>query len=271
MSSTDSHLQTAELDGVLTVTFARPEKYNAVTSEMLTGLRAAIEHFGASTELRVLLIRAEGKYFTAGMDIGSIDADISPSSGAQPSGIAFRRTYRRLHALFDELEAVEKPVVVAVQGPCLGVGVEMSLSCDFRLASESATFCLPEITHLAALPGSGGISRLTRVVGPHWARWLAMAGRTVDSRLARGMGLVHDVYPDELFAESVAEFVRDLTKIAPEALALAKLAIEAAVDTDRTTSRNIDRMANTILTGTAEHRAMVKGFLDRAARKKKPQ
>jgi enoyl-CoA hydratase/carnithine racemase len=246
--------------GVLTVTFTRDHKLNAVNPEMLDALRAAATDLAARDDLRVLVITAEGRYFTAGMDVMATGAELGLLAPEGMSGVEFRRNYRRLHQLFDEFEAIEKPVVVAAQGPCLGVGVELSVSCDFRLAGARATFGLPEITNLAVLPGSGGISRLTRLVGPHWARWLAMAAQTVDAEEARRIGLVHQVLPDEGFADGVAGFARHLAGLSREALGLAKLTIDAAAGGDRTTDRHVDRIANTLLVLSAEHRELRERF-----------
>ncbi len=170
----------------------------------------------------------------------------------------------RLHEIFDEIEAIEKPVVLAAQGPCLSIGVELSASCDFRLAATSAHFGLLEVPNLAVLSGSGGISRLTRIVGPHWARWIAMAAETVTAEEAVGMGYVHRVLPDEGFDEAVLDWCKKLITNSAEALGLAKVAIDAAVDSDRRTARNFDRLANTELLHSAEHRAKIEQFLKRS-------
>lgn len=99
-----------------------------------------------------------------------------------------------MHDLFDRIERVEKPVILAAQGPCLGGALELALSCDFRIAADVASFGFPELK-LAVLPGSGGISRTTRLVGPAWARWLVLAGQAVDAATAHRIGLVHAVVP----------------------------------------------------------------------------
>lgn len=247
----------SEDEGILTVTFTRDEKLNAVDDSMVDVLRQAVTATGDRADIRVLVIRGAGRYFTAGIDVSRFAA------GQVDSGIVLRRQYRRLHLLFDEIEAIEKPVIVAAQGPCLGFGVELAVSCDFRLATTRATFALPEITNLAVLPGSGGISRLTRLVGPHWARWLAMAAQPVDARQAQAIGLVHQVLPEEGFDDAVRHFASSLTALSPEALGLAKMTIEAAVGADRSTARNIDRMANTLLLGSDEHRQAVARFANR--------
>jgi enoyl-CoA hydratase/carnithine racemase len=253
-----------EQDGLLEIVFNRPEKYNAISPPMKAKLQEGVERFAARRDLRVLLIRAVGKYFTAGVEV---TPEISPDVGN--STLDGRAWYRRSwHLLFDELEAIEKPIVVAHQGPCLGGGLEMSLSCDFRFAAASATYALPEI-EIGALPGSGGISRLTRVAGPHWARWLAMAGESVDAAQALSMGLVHAVYPDEVFEEKVRAWCMKLSTRPYELLGLAKLSIELAADLDRTQARNVERIANSILFTGDEHKALVTAFLEKQAAKKK--
>jgi enoyl-CoA hydratase len=249
-------IRRTDADGVLTLTFTRDHKLNSVTDAMLDVMREAVRDLGDDETIRTLIITAEGRYFTAGKDISEM--------GEQPSsGVALRRNYRRLHELFDEMERLEKPVILAAQGPCLGIGVEMASSCDFRFASERATFGLPEVPNLAVLPGSGGVSRFTRIVGPHWGRWLAMAGETVTAEHAFTMGFVHRVLPDEGFHEAVQAWARKLIGNSAEALGLAKIAIEAAVDSDRRTARHIDRMANTQLLQTREHLDKIAAFNSR--------
>jgi enoyl-CoA hydratase/carnithine racemase len=256
-------LLTREHDGVFEVTFNRPEKYNAISDGMLEALRAAIDTFGSRRDLRVLLLRAVGKYFSAGVEISP---DISPDVDGTLDGRAWYR--RKFHALFDEFEAVEKTIVAAHQGPCLGGGLELSLSCDFRLAAASARYGLPEID-IGALPGSGGVSRLTRIVGPHWTRWLVMAGEQVSAEEAQRIGFVHAVYPDEEFETRVQAFCSKMARQPYEVLGLAKLSIELAVDLDRAQARNVERISNSILFTGAEHKALVQAFMERQAAKRK--
>ena len=257
--SVDDQIRRDDADGIITLTFTRDHKLNAVSDEMLDVMRVAVADLGDEESNRALVITAEGRYFTAGKDIGQMGEH-------SPSGVALRRNYRRLHELFDELERIEKPIILAAQGPCLGVGVEMSASCDFRFASERAIFGLPEIPNLAVLPGSGGVSRLTRIVGPHWARWMAMAGENITAQHALTIGLVHQVLPDEGFHDAVQAWARTLISNSGEALGLAKIAIDAAVDSDRRTARHIDRMANTQLLQSREHIEKIEAFRSRSKR-----
>jgi enoyl-CoA hydratase len=274
----------ADADGIVTLTFTRPEKLNAVSPQMWNFIRATLDEFAGRDDLRALVITAEGRYFTAGNDQVERD-DLLGRSGPpiwfregvnidEILKINIRREYRRLHLLFDEFEAVEKPIIVAIQGRCLGVGVEMGVSCDFRLASDQASFWVPEIVRVGALPGSGGISRLTRLVGPHWARWLSMAGQEVSAELALTMGLVHAVYPAETFATDVRAFARQLIEIPADLLGAAKIGIDMAADVDRTSARNFDRLANTIfLTSPGylqQKRDFERGSSERSQRRAEP-
>jgi enoyl-CoA hydratase len=247
--------------GVLTVTFTRDEKLNAVTPDMLDALRVAVTDLGEDEQARVLVITAEGRHFTAGMDITTLAAQ----GGGE--GNVLRRSYRRLHLLLDEIEAIEKPVVLAAQGPCRGFGLELAASCDFRICSDRTVFGLPEIANLAVLPGSGGISRLTRLIGPHWTKWIAMAGREVDAEQALSIGLVHEVHAEEDFAAAVRELAAGLVALSGEALGLAKVGIAAAASADRGSARDFDRVANTLLLKTPEHRAQIEAFTGRAGKR----
>ncbi|MGE0141307.1 MAG: enoyl-CoA hydratase/isomerase family protein [Ilumatobacteraceae bacterium] len=259
MSELDDQIRRTDIDGIITLTFTRDQKLNAVSDHMVAVIDRAVTDLGDHESNRALIITAEGRYFTAGKDIGQMGEHAA-------SGVALRRNYRRLHEVFDEMERIEKPVILAAQGPCLGVGVEMGSSCDFRFATPRTTIGLPEVPVLAVLPGSGGISRFTRLVGPHWARWVAMAGQHVDAELARTIGWIHHIFPEETFHDDVQAWTRELIGLSPEALGLAKIAIDAAVDSDRRTARHIDRMANTQLLNTREHQDKIAAFVARSKR-----
>jgi enoyl-CoA hydratase/carnithine racemase len=252
-----------DTDGIVTLTLNRPDKLNAVSNSMLDIIRKAVRDLAEDDSLRVMVITAVGKYFTAGGDIAALPVgDVGPGV----SGSEFRRNYRRLHELFDEIEAIEKPVILAAQGPCLGIGVELSASCDFRIASSNAKFGLPEVRSVATLPGSGGISRLTRLIGPHWVKWMAMACQNINAQQALAAGLVHAVYePDELQTQ-VRALALDLMSQPAEAVGVAKIVIDAAANSDRTTARDIDRLANTHLVLHEEHWGRVEAFRARSHR-----
>lgn len=253
---TDPVLLIAETDGVLHVTFNRPEKYNAINLEMWQGLHSATMMLRDRDDLRALLLTANGKYFSAGIDLHS---PLAPDP-ALSSPSDFRRWYRQgtgsLHGIGDEWEAIEKPVTVAFQGPCLGGALELSLCADFRLATSNARLGLPEIA-LGGIPGSGGTSRLVRLAGPHWARWMVLANKQIEAEQARTIGLIHDVLPAEGFEAASVDFCRSLAALPREAFAAGKLAIELAADLGRTQGRNVERMAVSGLVQGDEYKTMM--------------
>ena len=253
----ESHGAITEDDGIISVTLDRPNKLNAISPEITGMFWEAARALADRPDLRVMVIAATGKYFSAGIDLAAVPGD--RRNGKLPSDIAYRRVYREHHLLYDEFEAIEKPIILAVHAPCLGAAVEMAGSCDFRFASTDAYFELPEI-RLGVLPGSGGTSRITRLVGPHWGKWMAMAGQRVGAEQAKTIGLVHDVFPPETFQEQVTEFARKLVAIPTEALGVAKLVVDMVADVDRTSQRHIERIANSPLNASDEFEAATAQF-----------
>ena len=245
MTVTDQALR-EDKDGVAIVTLNRPEKLNAISLAMREVIFGAVEDLRDRDDLRVLLIRAKGRFFTAGVDIAESGTAGGESRAAQTM-INVRRDYRRgLHIFLDEMEAVEKPIVMAIHAPCLGLGVEMAGAVDFRLAADSARFGLPEID-IGVLAGSGGTSRFTRLCGPGWGKWLNMAGEQIDARTALMAGFVQAVHPDETFEEEVWAFCQRLQSRPLEVQGVAKLAVELAWDLDRSQARHVERIVNTPL------------------------
>ena len=241
------HLLTEEDGAIFIVTLNRPEKLNVLGGQLLPMFEQALHHFRDTAALKVMLVRATGRYFSAGADLR--DGDPDPSAlGATGSAIreAHRLKLHGMHRIYDEMEAIEKPIVAAHHATCVGGGLELSLSCDFRLAAQSARYAFPE-GRFGVLPASNGVSRLARIVGTHWTRYLVMANLTVNADRALIMGLVHDVFPDETFGEDVMRFCRHLAEQNGEQMGTAKLAIELAHDVGLAQARNVERLANSAL------------------------
>jgi enoyl-CoA hydratase len=259
--SEEPHLLTQEDGPILIVTLNRPEKLNALGGALMKLFIAAVHHFRDTQELKVMLIRATGRYFCAGADMLSGDPE---GSGKANTATAIRETHRlKLNGMqrtYDEMESIEKPFVVAHHATCVGGGLEMSLSCDFRLAAKSARYSFPE-GKFGVLPASNGVSRLTRIVGTHWARYLIMANLPVDADRALTMGLVHEVWPDEGFQEKALEFCRHVAKQNAEQMGAAKIAIELSRDVGLAQARNVERMANSALMLNPEYRAGIEKYV----------
>lgn len=248
MTDTEAPHLLVEQDGaILIATLNRPDKLNALSAQTMSLFEQALHQFRDTPELKVLLVRATGRYFCSGADLRG--GDNRRSEGA-PSASRIRENHRLglhgMHRIYDEMEAIEKPIVVAHHAMCMGGGLELSLSCDFRLAARSARYAFPE-GKMGVIPASNGVSRLTRLVGTHWARYLIMANLPVDAERALLMGLVHEVFPDESFDQDVIGFCRHLAAQNGEQMGTAKLAIELARDVEKAQARNIERLANSAL------------------------
>jgi len=235
-------------EGIIVATLNRPDKLNAITPQMMELLTEAVLRFRDSEDLKVMLIRATGRYFSAGADLrAGGQKKISPT---RHTARGIRENHRlnlnNMQQLWDEMEHIEKPFVVAHHAMCVGGGLELSLSCDFRLAAKSAGYAFPEGL-FGVLPASNGVSRLTRMCGPHWARWLIMANKPAPADMAFTMGLVHQVFPDETFEQEVMDFCRHLTKQNPEQMGAAKVAIELCAEVGPEMGRHVERMANSAL------------------------
>jgi enoyl-CoA hydratase/carnithine racemase len=270
MTQAPALLTEATEDGVLIATLNRPDKLNAINRETMELLTEAVLRLRDTHDLKVMLIRATGRYFSSGADLrgGEEQKKISPT-GKTASGIRenHRLNLNNMQQLWDEMEHIEKPIVAAIHAPCVGGGLELALSCDFRIAAKSAAFAFPEGL-FGVLPASSGVSRLTRICGPHWARWLIMANQKADADKAHVMGLVHDVLPDEGFDQAALDFCRHLTKNNPEQMGAAKVAIELCAELGRDSARHVERMANSALMLNPDYQAAIAKYVSGVGAKK---
>lgn len=255
------HLLVKEDGAIIICTLNRPEKLNALTDQTMELFEAALNHFRDSPALKVMLIRATGRYFSAGADLREAGQGGGPphTKGSQIRE-QHRRKNRGMHRIYDEMEHIEKPIVVAHHATCVGGGLELSLSCDFRLAAKSAQYSFPEGL-FGVLPASNGVSRLTRICGTHWARYLIMANMKVPADRALIMGLVHEVFPDETFEENVMQFCQHLAKQNAEQMGTAKIAIEMARDVGLEQARHVERLANSALMLSPDYLAGMERYI----------
>ncbi len=243
-------------DAIAVLTLSRPATLNSWNQKMRDELREAVRDLVADDALRVLVITGEGRAFSAGEDVRGMQ-------GLTELGTrGFRRVVRDIHNVFDELEAIEAPVIAAINGVAAGGGLELALSCDFRIASETAKLGFPE-NNVGLIPGSGGCSRLVKLVGIARAKRLVMSGEMIEARRALEMGLVEEVFPAEELLPKTMAFARQLAEKAPLALGLAKLVLNACANVDPGTGRHLERLGQSILKRTEDHEEGAKAFVEK--------
>ena len=196
-------------DGVLIITINRPSKLNSMTLEMLDLISQYLEEAKRDSNTKAVLFKGAGdRAFCAGADITQFPT--LTTIGARKVSEAGHRTYLKI-------QDVQKPVIAAINGYCLGGGNELIQFCDFRLASTKARFSQPEV-NLGLIPGWGGTYMLPKIVGPTAAMDLILTGRRIDAEEAKSIGLVTHVYSVEEFDAKVDEFVKALVEGPPIAI-----------------------------------------------------
>lgn len=249
-------LKLAREDGIALLTLNRPDTLNSWNQKMRDELREAVRALAADETLRVLVITGEGRAFSAGEDVRGM------KGLAEIGTRGFRRVARDIHNVFDELEAMEAPVIAAINGVAAGGGLELALSCDFRFAADSAKLGFPE-NRVGLIPGSGGCSRLVKLVGIARAKRLVMSGEMIEARRALETGLVEELFPAQELLPGTMAFARQLAEKAPLALGLAKVVLNACANVDPDTGRQLERLGQSILKKTEDHEEGARAFVEK--------
>jgi len=222
------------------ITINRPEKHNAISLQTLDELHTAVDFATGDGDVRVIAITgAGGKAFASGSDLNEVaDRDLKKALEPIVQGLA------------QQLEDTPKPTIAAIDGICMGGGLEIALGCDLRICTPRSRFATPE-GKLGIIPGGGATARLPRIIGRGWAMEMMLMGEPIDADRALQIGLVtRIVKPDEVmnevkrmsdhlasFAPFVPQFMKAMVHKGMEAslagaLALEKFAQGALVQTD---------------------------------------
>ena len=230
-------------DGIAHLRFSRPDKFNSFTPEFWRELPAAVNDISDNARARVIVLSAEGKHFTAGMDIsvfmqGALDA---PPANRFVAAEAMRFTVKALQDTFSALEQARMPVLCAVQGGAVGAGVDLVTACDCRYASADAFFCVQE-TAIGMTADVGTFPRLAKVIPEGWARQMAYTAERVPAAKAKEIGLVNEVFDShEALLEGVMEIARKIAAHSPLAVSGSKRLINYA--RDHSTDDTLDYIA----------------------------
>jgi len=212
---------------VALLTIDRPEVHNALDFETSDALVAAWERFRDDDQLWVAILTGAGeRSFCAGADLRGVGDFYKSLTSSQ----RLRRSELTpgLGGITKNL-SIDKPIIAAIGGHCLAGGLEIALACDLRIASENASFGLPEVTR-GIIPGAGGTQRLPRLIGPERALDLIMTGRRIDAHEAERIGIVGRVVAGEQLQEEAMKTAQMISQNGPLAVRAAKAAVWRGLD-----------------------------------------
>jgi len=217
-----SELVALELGRVAHLELANPP-LNLFTGELVLQLRDALRAIETADDVRAVVVSGRGeRAFSAGSHVGEFE---------DQAGEAGRDRHQLDQDVWSRLAELPMPTIAAIEGHCLGGGLELALCCDIRIASETARLGLPEVK-LAVIPGSGGTQRLPRVVGATRAKELILTGRVLTAREAGTIGLVNRVVPAGGAVAAARELGSEIAARGPVAVREAKRLIDTALDRD---------------------------------------
>jgi 2-oxoglutaroyl-CoA hydrolase len=233
-------------DAVATITLDVPGKFNRVSMTARDQLSAVFAELDRDDAVAFVVLTGAGGAFTAGGDIAGF----------------LQRSPWEVSQLAKNVAAPErcsKPVIARLDGYVFGVGLELALACDFRLAAEGVQLGLPEVT-IGMIPGSGGTQRLARLVGLGRAKDIVMRGRRIAAEEALALGLVTEVVPATELDGAVARLVEELSRHSPLALAMAKRVLNTAYDGPLHLGLELEGLAYGLLRQTHDFREGVEAF-----------
>lgn len=231
----------------------RPKAMNALNNETLLEIKSAIEEIKADPSVDVVIITGAGKAFVAGADI-SFMQNLTAIEGRAFGALG--------QEVFRMIEAIEKPVIAAVNGFALGGGCELAMCCDFRIASTSAKFGQPEVG-LGITPGFGGTQRLPRLVGTGMAKQLLYTADIIDAVEALRIGLVNSVIEPEELMEYVKKIAKRIASKAPVAVRLCKVAAGEGMQVDIDRSMTIEADVFGLCFATTDQKEGMTAFVEK--------
>lgn len=209
-------------DGIAVVTISRPKAMNALNTRFFQEMDDYIAAIKNDNNVKIMVITGEGKAFVAGADIAEM------VNKNKEEGSAFSRLGQ---ATFRSLEKLDIPVIAAINGFALGGGLELTMACDFRIASTKAKFGQPEVS-LGLIPGYAGTQRLSRLIGQGDALYLLMTADMIGAEDALRIGLVQKIFEPEVLMEETLKIAKNITSKGPKAVKLIKQVVRKGLTID---------------------------------------
>ncbi|MCB9081733.1 MAG: enoyl-CoA hydratase/isomerase family protein [Lewinellaceae bacterium] len=241
-------------DQVARITLNRPTVFNSFNRAMALALQEALDQCAAEPGIRAVLLIGAGKAFCAGQDLNEVIGEGAPSFETILG--------EHYNPIIEKMRALEKPIVVGVNGVAAGAGANIALAGDILIASEHASF-IQAFSRIGLVPDSGGTFFLPRLVGWHRATALMMLGDKIDALEAQAMGMVYRVVPAEKFADEAWALATRLAAMPTRALGLTKRALNCSMTYDLDRQLALELEFQTLAGQTADYREGVQAFLEK--------
>jgi enoyl-CoA hydratase len=239
--------------GAVTVLTVDHPPVNALHPDLAAALRSHLDEIGDDPEIRAVVLAGAGKHFMAGGDIAyfkTLDRHRA------------ERYVLAIQSMQDVISTLPQPVIAAIDGTCLGGGLELAMACDVRIAAEHAIFGLPEVT-LGIIPGAGGTQNLARLVGVGQAKRLLLSGERVDAAEALRLGLVEEVVASGAALDVALALARRIARNAPLAVAAAKRAINLGLGASPLDGQRIEASLFAPLAASEDFSEGIAAFFER--------
>lgn len=238
-------------DGVAVVRINRPEARNALNTATRKEIAAHFDALAEDESVRVIVLTGDETAFAAG-------ADVKEFATAGPVDMMKRRNHR----YFTAVQQVPQPVIAAINGFCLGGGLELAMNCDILVVGEGAQLGQPEV-RVGIMPGAGGTQRLTRAVGKFVAMRMCLTGKPITGEEAFRFGLASDCVPDAEVFESALKMAKSLAKLPPLALQSVKESILSTEHTSLEAGLALERKSFQVLFASDDKAEGVQAFVDK--------
>ena len=234
------------------ITINRPKKYNAISLATLEELEEALDSLANDDNIKVIAFTGEGKKaFASGSDLSEVK-DRSFKKALEPI----------IQGLADKMEKTPKPIIAAINGICMGGGLEVALACDLRVASTNAVFATPE-GKLGIIPGGGATARLPRIVGRGWGMEMLLMGDAINAEKALKIGLVTRVFPEEDLISEVSKMSEQLSLFAPFVPRTIKAIVNFGMDGSLASALMFEKYAQGALVQTEDKKEGINAFLEK--------
>ena len=234
------------------ITLNRPQAMNALSSKLVAEMVSALNEFERDDEVRCLVIAGNERAFSAGADIKEM---------AEMTAVQMTMT-GHFFPLWDKVGRYPKPIVGALSGYVLGGGLELAMSLDVLVASETTQLGQPEID-IGVMPGGGGTQRLTRAVGKAKAMEMILTGKRIGAEEAKTLGLVSRVVPKEAFLEEAKKVANEIASKSPVAIRLAKMAVNKAFEMGLSQGIDFEREVFYLLFASEDKDEGMNAFLEK--------